>query len=708
MGTHVFKKTIVSVDSSGSSGSYSRSAKKTKKKKKNNDDDDDNDDSRSYSRSSDDDSTSTKHSSNKKHNNDNKKKKYKKHHRHDICLPPQGKTYLTVGQDLYSIQEYLVEQQNASLHWYMNRMDRNAALAKTPIEDYLMPDNGDESSSSEDDSDSSDSLSTHSTKTTKTSTPKFERIMPVPNPDDAVPAALMVYTDIQTLRGLDHPVDYGTGIEYADGALRMASGSASSSSLDVGLQVGLWLNGTAGCQDIVDGKLDRKVHKLVYYLGSKCPAPKIFLRIGYEFDNAAFKYAEDPQLYKEAFAYIVNMCRKHKSCRHRVVMVWHSWAAGLPGKLSLDDFYPGDDLVDWIGVSVFQQFYPKVNNGAFSGGSVKDLEHVLQFAARHHKPTMIAESTPFGGIHNNLHLLPLNSNNNSTSSTTHSNSPPAHNIWEAWFKPTLRLIQDYDIAMWSYINCNWDEQPLWQGVGFGDTRLSIDETLMDHWHNHVINSRRFVRATDNELCVPQDDDDDDDDDDDNTHHGGGRGRGGKHYYDWHYDDDDDHHQIGGDDDYSHGRHGGGHGGSHGRHQHRDFTYDDDAYFERHSANQVGENPSKGSWLWGQGRAARTEGLWNSVLPLVMMSSSLAIVFFMYTSRKRRRSPRRLERTPKAQRVRFATLDAAEEGGTQYATLYGSIRNMNDGESFSNEKKFVRRIGPNLVFSTTADGSTLIS
>jgi len=110
--------------------------------------------------------------------------------------------------------------------------------------------------------------------------------MPVPNPDDAVPAALMVYTDIQTLGGLDRPVDYGTGIEYADGALRRAMARAVGSSrydrpLDVGLQIGLWLNGTQGCRDILEGRLDDKVHHLVHYMGSTCPASKIFLRIGY-------------------------------------------------------------------------------------------------------------------------------------------------------------------------------------------------------------------------------------------------------------------------------------------------------------------------------------------------------------------------------------------------------------------------------------------
>ena len=36
---------------------------------------------------------------------------------------------------------------------------------------------------------------------------------------DFAPAAAMVYTDIETLRGLNYPTDYGSGIEYADGII---------------------------------------------------------------------------------------------------------------------------------------------------------------------------------------------------------------------------------------------------------------------------------------------------------------------------------------------------------------------------------------------------------------------------------------------------------------------------------------------------------
>jgi hypothetical protein len=85
----------------------------------------------------------------------------------------------------------------------------------------------------------------------------------------------MVYSDIQTLRGLDHAVDYGSGVEFADGLLNDLFVHQS-----VGLQLGLWLNGTQGCLDILSGKLDSNLKRLFQYIG-KCRANNVFLRLGY-------------------------------------------------------------------------------------------------------------------------------------------------------------------------------------------------------------------------------------------------------------------------------------------------------------------------------------------------------------------------------------------------------------------------------------------
>jgi hypothetical protein len=46
------------------------------------------------------------------------------------------------------------------------------------------------------------------------------------------PAAAMVYTDLETLRGLFRPSDYGSGVEYADGIFNSIFPES-----DIGLQV---------------------------------------------------------------------------------------------------------------------------------------------------------------------------------------------------------------------------------------------------------------------------------------------------------------------------------------------------------------------------------------------------------------------------------------------------------------------------------------
>lgn len=89
--------------------------------------------------------------------------------------PPQGKTYLTIGQDFFSIQEYVLSQYNASLH--------------RPDGHHIR---GEVGNSSRSDS----------------------TILPLTY---FHPACTMAYTDINELKGLDQPADYGSGIEFAKG-----------------------------------------------------------------------------------------------------------------------------------------------------------------------------------------------------------------------------------------------------------------------------------------------------------------------------------------------------------------------------------------------------------------------------------------------------------------------------------------------------------
>lgn len=285
----------------------------------------------------------------------------------------------------------------------------------------------------------------------------------------------MFYTDIQSLRGLEEPVDYGSGIEYADGIIDSLFGGQ-----EVGLQIGLWLNGSTGCRDIICGELDKNIEHLLEYL-TNGNASKVFLRVGYEFDNPSFGYSDDPQSFQLAFIYIVERCRWLPGCAERVKFVWHSWAAKR--EALLEDFYPGDEFVDWIGVSIFDQFFPWSKRDA----TRDDIVEVLQFAQKHHKATMIAESTPFGGITLDRNIT--------------EPYEDMENDWNRWFQPVLDLVDEYDIGMWSYINCAWQDQPMWHETGFGETRLSTNTEVMQKWSSKVLHGDRpFLLAGSLSQC----------------------------------------------------------------------------------------------------------------------------------------------------------------------------------------------------------------
>ena len=101
---------------------------------------------------------------------------------------------------------------------------------------------------------------------------------------------------------------------------------------------------------------------------------------------------------------------------------------------------------------------------------------------------MIAESTPFGGIDMKVN----------------ASDPLLADPWRRWFEPVLNLIELYDIAMWSYINCDWDSQPMWHNVGFGETRVSSDPSVMKKWLDFVTNrrygERKFLMAGSLDDC----------------------------------------------------------------------------------------------------------------------------------------------------------------------------------------------------------------
>jgi hypothetical protein len=309
-----------------------------------------------------------------------------------------------------------------------------------------------------------------------------------------IPHGYMVYTDIQQLLGLDTPINYGSGIEYANGIISQSMALTQVLSNQQhpppppqlpSLQIGLWLNGPFGCQHILQDQKEfyqNQIRKLFRYCIIDCATTvsKIYLRIGYEFDNPTFGYTDRPDLYRTTFQYMIQECYRmysYTACRTKIDFVWHSWAAtsytdatSTASTTSLDDYYPGDEYVDWIGISIFSQFYTPQNlpNHVTPLGNPTTVQYICQYAQQHNKFIMIAESTPFGGI-------------------DQLNDP-----WYDWFVPVLSLVEQYNIHMWSYIYCNWNVLPMWHTAGFGDSRLTQNHTVAELWNRHVVQNPRYM------------------------------------------------------------------------------------------------------------------------------------------------------------------------------------------------------------------------
>lgn len=292
------------------------------------------------------------------------------------------------------------------------------------------------------------------------------------------PHGVMAYISLQTLNGsiagLEEPINYGSGIEWVAGLTEHFSYSF--------LQVGVYL--VDACDDVVDGAYDEGVDALSSYL--RTLHVPVFLRLGYEFDTAINHYP--PDSYRAAFRYIASRFRS--AGLSHVALVWHASGEDPRDGMSLAEWFPGNDVVDWCGVSIFQQPYHCAEP---YGCVMEPVERVLRFCSARHIPIMIAESTPYGGIIDR-----------------HSHSHPQSNIngagqsgvtWNRWFIPVLQLISRYNIKMWSYISCEWDEQPMWRrevakGQHWGDTRVQSYSETRRRWLAEVVQSPRFFWVPD--------------------------------------------------------------------------------------------------------------------------------------------------------------------------------------------------------------------
>ncbi|MEO1436192.1 MAG: glycosyl hydrolase [Bacteroidota bacterium] len=221
---------------------------------------------------------------------------------------------------------------------------------------------------------------------------------------------------------------------------------------------GLWMVGKwEVAKKTRKGVYDRVIEKFGNW--AKSIDRPIYLRIGYEFDGP--HNVLEPKDYVKAYKHIVDKLREQGV--DNIAYVWHSYASDPYKGYELSDWYPGDDYVDWVAISVFGH--------AYSPDFGPNCDKALAFAKAHQKPVMIAESNPVKGI-------------DGTSDA----------VWEEWFVNYFSFIYNKNIKAVAFINENWQELFIVGIDHWKDGRLYNNEQVSKAWFLET-NKERYLKQS---------------------------------------------------------------------------------------------------------------------------------------------------------------------------------------------------------------------
>lgn len=199
----------------------------------------------------------------------------------------------------------------------------------------------------------------------------------------------------------------------------------------------------------------------------------LLMRIGYEFNNPSAPY--DPSLFIQAFRGIVQRIREAQL--DNVATVWNASAAGLGGT-NFMRWYPGDDVVDWWGIDLFN-------------GKDFDQPQLAEFLAKatsHQKPVVICEASPvFRGA-----------------TPGHLSAPKSDAQAAAWFQELTQLLSQHTEIQAVAVISIGGRRPhsILSGSGSPDTRIHQWPKATAVWKK-FLSEKRVINAQDAEAIYPQ-------------------------------------------------------------------------------------------------------------------------------------------------------------------------------------------------------------
>jgi oligosaccharide reducing-end xylanase len=209
--------------------------------------------------------------------------------------------------------------------------------------------------------------------------------------------------------------------------------------------------------DFAGGKMDEAIdHFLDQLAAFQRP---ILLIFGGNFDDAA--QPTDPEQYKQAWLKFQQRLTAKQIAK--VALVWQS-AAACDGK-PIEAWYPGDDVVDWIGVSYAAQ----------QACGYTPLNTVLNFSREHGKPLLIA-AVPDGYDLGQLTYSPAGQQ------AKHLTSG---NLWKGWFQPLFDLIRKNTdvIRAVTYLND-------------GAAQVQANQGILNRWQKEIADPRYLQAVPD--------------------------------------------------------------------------------------------------------------------------------------------------------------------------------------------------------------------
>ena len=316
----------------------------------------------------------------------------------------------------------------------------------------------------------------------------------------AVPDGTTAYLSLYQLRAAP---DFG-GLGYdLEGALLMPEASwgagpvgAYQSVNEFGvtdLAIGLYIaeNGMPdGLRKIAAGGFDAEILHLAAFM--KTVPGRVFLRIGYEFDGTWNVGQDNTELYIRAYRRIVDVLRADGVTNG--VYVWQASASILDDLIEqkqedITTWYPGDDYVDWMGLSWFSlpDAAPTVPVSYQPSPPIDLVNEVADFARQRGKPVLIAESAPQGydiAVGFRANINPLQDGPSGEDKIPRS----SEEVWNEWYAPLFAWMNENDDILrgLAYINVDRDSQPMWgppYANGFwGDSRLEANPDIAERFN----------------------------------------------------------------------------------------------------------------------------------------------------------------------------------------------------------------------------------